>query len=244
MKKLSITCIIPFYNEANRIQTVLNQLTKVALINEIVCVDDGSTDQTSQVIKHQFSHIKVIRLGKNLGKSAAVAAALPEISSTHVLLFDADVHNFCEADVRDGLIAMDDSIDMLIFAQSRDSWLLKTLRFNILNSGERVIKTRLLNEIITTKKPKNYALEQTLNQWCYQNKLKVAWIPFASDNYMKLIKWNVFSAMLRTAQFFHSLFFSQSVLELIKIQQYFYPKQLHFYEDYSINIASPKLKKR
>ncbi len=226
MKKLPITCIIPFYNEASRIQAVLKQLVSVAGIDEIICVDDGSTDTTSKEIAHTFSHVKVMRLGKNSGKSAAVAAALPEIASTHVLLFDADLHNFSGTQVVEAIAAIDESIDMLIFAQTRDPWLLKALRFNILNSGERIIKTNVLKEIITTKKPEQYALEPVLNRWCYQKKLKVAWIPFASDNYMKLEKWDVFSAMLRSVQFFHSLFFTQSMLELIKIQNYFYPKQI------------------
>jgi glycosyltransferase involved in cell wall biosynthesis len=226
MKKLSITCIIPFYNEAGRIETVLEQLTSIATIDKIICVDDGSTDDTSEEIEHNFSQVKVVKLGKNSGKSAAVAAALPETSSTHVLLFDADLHNFSGTQVVEAIAAIDESIDMLIFAQTRDPWLLKALRFNILNSGERIIKTNVLKEMITTKKPKQYALEPVLNRWCHQKKLKVAWIPFASDNYMKLEKWDVFSAMLRSVQFFHSLFFTQSVLELIKIQKYFYPKQI------------------
>ncbi len=226
MKNLSITCVIPFYNEADRIQSVLKQLIKVVMIKEIICVDDGSTDHASEKIAKIFPQIHILRLEKNVGKSAAVAAALREISSTYVLLFDADLRNFSTVQISQAISALDESIDMLIFAQARDPWFLKVLRFNILNSGERIIKTTLLKEIIATEKPKHYELEQTLNRWCYRNTLNVAWIPFSSDNYMKLEKWNKSSALTRSIQFLYLLLFTQSLYELIKIGQFFYPRQI------------------
>jgi glycosyltransferase involved in cell wall biosynthesis len=226
MNNVSITCVIPFYNEAGRIQSVLEHITKVSELAEIICVDDGSSDDTSANLRLKYPQVKIITLLKNVGKSAAVAAALPHISSSYVLLFDADIRNFSHLEISRAIALLDSSTDMLILAQSRDPWLLKLLRFNILNSGERIIKTNLLREIISIVKPKHYALEPTLNRWCYHHNANVCWIPFASDNYLKLKKWDTVSAITRSTQFIFSLLFTQSLFEFLKIQHYFYPKQI------------------
>ena len=70
------TCIIPFYNESDRILKVLDGVVKINGINEIICVDDGSTDNTSKLIRKRYPRITIISNPKNLGKTDAVNQAL------------------------------------------------------------------------------------------------------------------------------------------------------------------------
>ena len=47
---IGVSCVIPAYNEAARIAGVLEAVTRHPLINEVIVVDDGSTDETPNVV--------------------------------------------------------------------------------------------------------------------------------------------------------------------------------------------------
>ena len=89
--KLSI--IIPVYNEQNTIQKVLNKIYKLKFIKkQIIVVDDGSIDNTANIIKKNNNKIyKLIRHTKNLGKGAAIKSAKKYIRGSVVIIQDADL---------------------------------------------------------------------------------------------------------------------------------------------------------
>ena len=88
--KLSI--IIPSFNEAATIQTLITRVKKQNLGNigkEIIVVDDGSQDGTGKILQ-KISGIKTIRLVRNQGKGAAVRAGVKLASGDYILIQDAD----------------------------------------------------------------------------------------------------------------------------------------------------------
>ena len=88
--KLSI--VVPVYNETRTIEQVLNRLVEVPYEKEIIVVDDGSTDGTSDVLE-RCSHpeVKVCRHEKNMGKGAALRTAFAEMSGDIAIIQDADL---------------------------------------------------------------------------------------------------------------------------------------------------------
>jgi glycosyltransferase involved in cell wall biosynthesis len=94
---MKLSCIIPAYNEAPRIGKVLDAVCGHALVDEIIVVDDRSTDNTVEVA--QRSGVKVISLERNSGKSNAVAAGILAASGSHVLLLDADLIGLTASDI-------------------------------------------------------------------------------------------------------------------------------------------------
>ena len=64
-----VSCIIPFWNEDQRLLAVLDEVVKIKKLSEIICVDDASDRDQSDEINKAYSGIKVIRLNKNVGKS-------------------------------------------------------------------------------------------------------------------------------------------------------------------------------
>jgi glycosyltransferase involved in cell wall biosynthesis len=74
-EKNRISCIIPAYNEGNRIEAVLKIIQNHPLINEVIAINDGSTDDTASVIK-KFKNVRLIDLKKNGGKASALAAGI------------------------------------------------------------------------------------------------------------------------------------------------------------------------
>jgi glycosyltransferase involved in cell wall biosynthesis len=87
---VALSCIIPAYNEAERIGAVLSVVTGHPLIDEIIVVDDGSTDNTARVAL-EFNSVRVIIKATNQGKSSAVCDGIRASHGSVLLLLDADL---------------------------------------------------------------------------------------------------------------------------------------------------------
>jgi HAD superfamily phosphoserine phosphatase-like hydrolase len=88
---MKISCVIPAYNEGSTIKNVLENVKKVRSINEILVVDDGSTDDTYKYAKSEG--VKVVRHPKNRGKGAAIKTGVMKSSSDIILFLDADLYS-------------------------------------------------------------------------------------------------------------------------------------------------------
>ena len=99
MKKISI--VIPMYNEQEvvsecykRVKNVLSELVRYD--HEIVMIDDGSKDNTLEIIEkiaEEDENLKIISFSKNFGHQAAVTAGLKETSGDAVVIIDADMQD-------------------------------------------------------------------------------------------------------------------------------------------------------
>ncbi|MFH1210168.1 MAG: glycosyltransferase family 2 protein [archaeon] len=89
--KLSI--IIPVYNEEKTIEIILKRVMniKLPIEKEIICVDDGSTDNSSNIIKKLSFKNLFYYYKKNGGKGSAVRFGLSKASGDIFLIQDADL---------------------------------------------------------------------------------------------------------------------------------------------------------
>jgi glucosyl-3-phosphoglycerate synthase len=84
-----ISVLIPAYNEAQRISATIRAVRDLAGVDQIVVVDDGSTDDTAAVAEAAGADI-VLRQA-NQGKGAALQAAYQIAGGDTLLLLDADL---------------------------------------------------------------------------------------------------------------------------------------------------------
>lgn len=93
-RKAKISCVIPAYNEAQRLPRYLKEIQQYFKIkrvqHEILVVDDGSSDGTARTIQKLFPQIRVIQLYENFGKGAAVREGVLAASGDYILIADAD----------------------------------------------------------------------------------------------------------------------------------------------------------
>lgn len=88
--------IIPTYNEQETVPKVLARIFDQASTNkgkydyEVIVVNDGSTDKTNEILTSWETRIRLIKLPKNLGKTAAMAAGIEVSRGDYVASQDAD----------------------------------------------------------------------------------------------------------------------------------------------------------
>lgn len=90
---MKLSVIIPVYNEKNTIEEIVKRVMAVDIPKEIIIVDDGSTDGTTEILKRIAgnSEVKIFSHPKNLGKGAAIRTALEHITGDYVIIQDADL---------------------------------------------------------------------------------------------------------------------------------------------------------
>ncbi len=94
---MSLSCIVPAWNEAPRIARVLDAVAGHPLVAEVVVVDDGSSDGTA-AIAAAVPGVRVLRQ-PNAGKTAAVARGLAAATGDAVMLIDADLTGLTRHDI-------------------------------------------------------------------------------------------------------------------------------------------------
>ena len=90
---MELTVIIPVLNEEKTIAEVIQQVRDTGLVNEIMVVDDGSTDGTQEILR-QYENDPLVTLifsPKNEGKGAAVRKGINAARSRYAIIQDADL---------------------------------------------------------------------------------------------------------------------------------------------------------
>lgn len=90
---MQLTVIIPAYNEKNTIQEIVRRVQAMKMVDEIIIVDDGSTDGTRGLIETMDGKdkVKVILHEKNQGKGAAVRTGISAATGDVLMIQDADL---------------------------------------------------------------------------------------------------------------------------------------------------------
>jgi glycosyltransferase involved in cell wall biosynthesis len=92
--KLSI--VITLYNEEDNVNPLLQQLYQAleGYAYEIILVDDGSTDQTIEMIKLLASErVRLLVFYKNYGQTSAMAAGIEQAQGEYIVTMDGDLQN-------------------------------------------------------------------------------------------------------------------------------------------------------
>ena len=99
-KRLDISVVVPLYNEQESLPELVAWIDRVAAQNslsyEVVMVDDGSSDDSWQVVeqlKTKYPSIKAIRFARNYGKSAALYCGFAAAEGEVVFTMDADLQD-------------------------------------------------------------------------------------------------------------------------------------------------------
>lgn len=181
--KFQVSCIIPFWNEGNRLYKVLDEVVKIKNILEVISVDDASVINDLNNLKKRYPTIKFVRLKQNVGKSNAILKGLKSAHGKFILLLDADLRNLNHEEIEKAVKAIqyNSDIDMFILRRIKAPLFVKLTRGDVLSTGERIIKKNLLLAILNNS-TKNWELESKINLFMFKNNKSVFWFPHSGIN--------------------------------------------------------------
>jgi glycosyltransferase involved in cell wall biosynthesis len=147
VKDMDISVVVPLYNEEESLPELYRWIEKVMKANgfsfEVIFVNDGSTDNSWQVIEDlskQSENVKGIKFRRNYGKSPALYCGFKEAQGDVVITMDADLQD--SPDEIPGLYKMitEDGYDLVSgYKQKRYDPLSKTLPTKLFNATARKI---------------------------------------------------------------------------------------------------------
>ena len=89
---LTLSVVIPVYNERNYILEVIERVKDVGIVNEIVVVDDCSSDGTREILTAVNDPlVKILFHERNQGKGAALRTGFSKVTGDIVIIQDADL---------------------------------------------------------------------------------------------------------------------------------------------------------
>jgi len=212
-----VSCIIPAYNEGPRIKAVLDVVAVHPLIDEIIVVDDGSSDDTATFVSGR-EKVELLSLAKNGGKTRALAAGLARARGTYVLFIDSDLIGLGAAELT-ALIqpVLDGRADMAISLRRNAPGLWHLIGIDYI-SGERMLRRELiadrLNELDALPR---FGFEVWLNRVCINAAVRLAVVEWGRvDSPLKSRKYGVLQGIVADLRMMSDLLHTAGPWQLVR----------------------------
>jgi glycosyltransferase involved in cell wall biosynthesis len=118
LAEVEVSVVVPLLNEQDNLRLLHQQLTQTLADKynyELIFVDDGSTDESYAVLtglQKADPKVRVIRLRKNFGQTAALSAGFAHARGKNIVAIDADLQND-PADIPGILAKLDEGFDVV-----------------------------------------------------------------------------------------------------------------------------------
>ncbi len=204
------SCIITAFNESPRIINVLKVATKIKNVDEVIVVDDGSSDDTSNIIKSNFPQVKLIVHETNKGKVEAVRTGVDASKNNNLLLLDADLVGLVSTETERALdIFESDSLDCLVMLTEADKYnklIRKIFKGTSYVAGDRIIKKVILQNVLKDTSLKNYGLEIAENKYLFKNNCKVKRFQLSAIDLGKNSKYGIVKGTIGEIKMWRDIF--------------------------------------
>lgn len=198
----TVDCIIPFYNErVSHVQEIVRLLLQAPWMKSIICVDDGSTNNSSVKLKKEFkgnNRVQIIRYTENRGKSYAVGVGLEHVQSEAVLTLDADMSDVSLKELRAAKkLFFEKQYELLILRLIDEPKQARNFRGDLVLSGQRFINVHVLRNIYDDLKPRGYGIEMATNIYVLKHNIKYGAFPFTAHNIQPINKLGFIKGIMK-----------------------------------------------
>jgi LmbE family N-acetylglucosaminyl deacetylase len=202
-----VAAIIPAYNESRQIKDLLSVLKDVPYLFEIIVVDDGSEDNTSEIATEaglDDSRVKVLQHQHNYGKGHALKTGWQYTSTPYILFLDADLINLKPHHI-DQLVlpVLHGETDMTVGLFHNGRWVTDFSHRAIpWLSGQRCLKASLVEEV-PLNAAKGYGFETAISATARKNnwRCQEIWLKGVSSSHTNQWKGLIQSIRKRVKMF-------------------------------------------
>lgn len=175
--KLTISCLIPTYNEELRIGNILEILCALQpnVFCEILVIDDGSTDKTREIVK-TYKSITLLESEINRGKSSVVAKGIQAAKGDLIFMCDGDLIGLKPESVMNLIDPVSNGLAgvSISYRDNTAKWWIKLFLVETF-SGERCFHKKLLMEHVSKISAlPGYGLEVFINNLIIKYELRIA----------------------------------------------------------------------
>jgi len=186
---MKVSCIIPVYNEAERVGAVLDAVVGHPLIDDIVVVEGGSTDGSLEALKARQG-FRLIALDKRNGKTHDFMVGLGQCKNDLVLALDSDLVGLTPAAIT-ALIepVTSGQADVTLSLRKNALLVYKLLGIDFV-TGERVFSKRLIKDPSFLATLPGFGLESYMNQLIIEQSLRI-----------KIVRWPTVISPRKSSKF-------------------------------------------
>jgi glycosyltransferase involved in cell wall biosynthesis len=201
---MTVSLIIPAYNEAEHLSHLLNLIPSV--VSEVIVVDDGSTDETAQVAQNNGA--RLIQHRHNQGKGAAMISGIQKAAGDVVVFMDADLQHHPEDIERLVKPLEEGAADLVIGVRTLGSRTVMPVQRRLTNflgnllvylriktwisdtqSGFRAVRREYLEKM--EFKSQRYEIEIEMLIWAYNLRMRIQEVPIKVKYGQEKSHWKI-----------------------------------------------------
>lgn len=199
--------MLPAYNEAARIADVLRAVQHAPSVDEIIVVNDGSTDATARIVR-KFQDVCLVNLPINRGKGGAMVAGAAVTDADVLVFLDADLIGLKAehvesliSPVRIGLAEM--AVGKFRGGRKLTDWSQKLVPSI---SGQRAILRARFEEIPDLERSR-YGVEMAITRFCHHFRVPTEMVPIPGVTHpMKEEKLGLLRGCLSRSRMYYEIF--------------------------------------
>lgn len=209
---MKVAAIVPALNEEANIGNVLKALLESEELDEVILVDDGSTDRTAEIGRELGAKVISLPQKGGSGKGNAMKQGVLNTDAEMIAFFDADLKNLSVENV--SLLVepvLKRQAVMSVGIRERRGWGKISEFFIKIDplfaiAGERVMERRVF-ESIPADLMRGFMVETAMNYYCLANNLKVCYLKLKGISItIKEKKWGFFKGFIGRLKMFWELF--------------------------------------
>lgn len=161
---LTVGVVIPAFNEAKNLRAVLDTVCAIHWFEQVVVVDDGSTDGTLSIAEQFANHdarMLILSLPENQGKAGAMLAGVRALQTDIVMFLDADLLRVSENHLRELYLPFEDNACEMTIAVFRHGGLLTDASHRVAPylTGQRCLHRTKAEEVLMPLAGAGYGVE-------------------------------------------------------------------------------------
>ena len=198
---MKVTAVICAFNEEKTISGVIIAALKSKLINEVVVVNDGSTDNTGwEILQFKYElRLRFIDLPRNMGKGYAMATGVENATGELIVFLDADITGLNSRHISNMVLPVFRGKTDMVLGQPSETYVHNSINPFKVFTGERVLLKSDLNPFLDEIRYSRFGVETYINLYYGAHGKRIEYVKL--NNLFHPIKFQKVSFFKAISQF-------------------------------------------